>query len=102
MPTLSGHRGGHDTNLRQYARDGIALAGRLTAGDGERASTSWVCSGSTPRPRPPSSVHPRHPIPPRSDGDRRDDRPKTLAVNGTVHPRSSRSGAEERSVEGAS
>ena len=36
MPALSGHRGGHDTNLRQYARDGIGLAGRLTAADGER------------------------------------------------------------------
>jgi putative flavoprotein involved in K+ transport len=35
MPALSGHRGGHDTNLRQYAADGIALAGRLTAADGE-------------------------------------------------------------------
>jgi putative flavoprotein involved in K+ transport len=36
MPALSGHRGGHDTDLRQYARDGIALAGRLTATDGQR------------------------------------------------------------------
>jgi putative flavoprotein involved in K+ transport len=36
MPALSGHRGGHDTNLRRYARDGIALAGRLTGADGER------------------------------------------------------------------
>ncbi len=36
MPALSGHDGGHDTNLRQYAADGIALAGHLTAADGER------------------------------------------------------------------
>ena len=36
MPALSGHDGGHDTNLRQYAADGITLAGHLTAGDGER------------------------------------------------------------------
>jgi len=35
MPTLSGHGGGHDTNLRQYAADGIALAGRMTGADGE-------------------------------------------------------------------
>jgi putative flavoprotein involved in K+ transport len=36
MPTLSGHGGGHDTNLRRYAADGMALAGRLTGADGER------------------------------------------------------------------
>jgi putative flavoprotein involved in K+ transport len=36
MPALSGHRGGHDTNLRQYAADGITLAGRLTGAAGER------------------------------------------------------------------
>jgi hypothetical protein len=35
MPALSGHDGGHDTNLRQYAADGMALAGRLTGADGE-------------------------------------------------------------------
>jgi putative flavoprotein involved in K+ transport len=35
MPALSGHRGGHDTNLRQYAADGIALAGHLTGAAGE-------------------------------------------------------------------
>ena len=32
---LSGHDGGHDTNLRQFARDGIRLTGRLVAADGE-------------------------------------------------------------------
>jgi putative flavoprotein involved in K+ transport len=36
MPGLSGHDGGHDTNLRQYAADGIKLAGRLTRAEGER------------------------------------------------------------------
>jgi putative flavoprotein involved in K+ transport len=36
MPALSGHEGGHDTNLRQYAADGMTLAGRLTGADGER------------------------------------------------------------------
>jgi putative flavoprotein involved in K+ transport len=35
-PHLSGHRGGHDTNLRQMGLDGTRLLGRLTAIDGER------------------------------------------------------------------
>ena len=34
-PHLSGHDGGHDTNLRQMALDGITLAGRFVGGDGE-------------------------------------------------------------------
>jgi putative flavoprotein involved in K+ transport len=33
---LSGHRGGHDTNLRQFALDGVRLVGRMEAVDGER------------------------------------------------------------------
>jgi putative flavoprotein involved in K+ transport len=33
---VSGHGGGHDTNLRQFGRDGVRLLGRLTAVDGER------------------------------------------------------------------
>ena len=37
-PHLSGHGGGHDTNLRQMAADGIRLVGRLTGADGERAT----------------------------------------------------------------
>ena len=36
-PHLSGHGGGHDTNLRAFARDGIRLVGRFQAADGERA-----------------------------------------------------------------
>ena len=36
MPALSGHDGGHDTNLRQYAADGMKLGGHLTGGGGER------------------------------------------------------------------
>jgi putative flavoprotein involved in K+ transport len=36
MPALSGHHGGHDTNLRQFAADGMALSGRLTGADGEQ------------------------------------------------------------------
>jgi putative flavoprotein involved in K+ transport len=36
MPALSGHDGGHDTNLRKYAADGMRLAGRITGADGER------------------------------------------------------------------
>jgi putative flavoprotein involved in K+ transport len=35
-PHVSGHRGGHDTNLRQLGRDGVRLLGRLTGIDGER------------------------------------------------------------------
>lgn len=34
-PHVSGHDGGHDTNLRQFALDGIQLTGRLVAADGE-------------------------------------------------------------------
>ena len=36
MPNLSGHGGGHDTNLRQFALDGMTLGGRLSGADGER------------------------------------------------------------------
>ena len=35
MPALTGRHGGHDTNLRKYAADGMTLAGRLTGADGE-------------------------------------------------------------------
>ncbi len=35
---LSGHDGGHDTNLRQMALDGIGLTGRFLGGDGEHAT----------------------------------------------------------------
>jgi putative flavoprotein involved in K+ transport len=35
MPALSGRDGGHDTNLRQYAADGIGLGGHLSGADGE-------------------------------------------------------------------
>jgi putative flavoprotein involved in K+ transport len=33
-PHLSGHNGGHDTNLRQMGLDGIRLAGRFSGADG--------------------------------------------------------------------
>src|SRR5512140_486981 len=36
-PQLSGHGGGHDTNLRAMARDGLRLVGRLEGADGTRA-----------------------------------------------------------------
>ncbi len=36
-PQLSGHDGGHDTDLRRMAADGIRLVGRLDALDGTRA-----------------------------------------------------------------
>jgi putative flavoprotein involved in K+ transport len=35
-PHVSGHKGGHDTNLRQMAREGFRLTGRLVKADGER------------------------------------------------------------------
>jgi putative flavoprotein involved in K+ transport len=35
-PHVSGHGGGHDTNLRQLGRDGVRLLGRLTGIDDER------------------------------------------------------------------
>lgn len=35
-PHLSGHGGGHDTDLREFARRGIRLAGRFQGADGER------------------------------------------------------------------
>ena len=38
MPALTGRDGGHDTNLRRYASDGMALAGRVVGADGERIS----------------------------------------------------------------
>ncbi|MGZ8438935.1 MAG: NAD(P)-binding domain-containing protein [Candidatus Limnocylindrales bacterium] len=37
-PHLSGHRGGHDTNLRQMAADGIRLVGRFIGAEGEHAT----------------------------------------------------------------
>lgn len=37
-PHLSGHAGGHDTNLRQMAKDGVRLAGRFERADGERTT----------------------------------------------------------------
>jgi putative flavoprotein involved in K+ transport len=36
-PQLSGHGGGHDTNLRRFAADGIRLAGRFEGAEGEHA-----------------------------------------------------------------
>ena len=36
-PHLSGHHGGHDTNLRQMALDGTHLVGRFVSADGEHA-----------------------------------------------------------------
>ncbi len=35
-PHLSGHDGGHDTNLRRFAAEGMRLVGRLEGVDGER------------------------------------------------------------------
>jgi len=35
-PHLSGHQGGHETNLRQFAADGMTLVGRFEGADNER------------------------------------------------------------------
>jgi putative flavoprotein involved in K+ transport len=35
-PHLSGHRGGHDTNLRRFAAEGMTLLGRIQHVEGER------------------------------------------------------------------
>lgn len=35
-PHVSGHGGGHDTNLRRFAAEGIRLVGRFEGADGER------------------------------------------------------------------
>lgn len=35
-PHLSGHRGGHDTNLRQFAAEGMTLIGRIAEVAGEK------------------------------------------------------------------
>jgi len=35
-PHLSGHDGGHDTNLRRFAAEGVRLVGRVEGADGER------------------------------------------------------------------
>ena len=37
-PHVSGRDGGHDTNLRRFAADGMQLAGRLVAAEGERVT----------------------------------------------------------------
>lgn len=36
-PQLSGHSGGHETNLRRFSAEGMRLVGRFEAADGERA-----------------------------------------------------------------
>ena len=38
MPALTGRDGGHDTNLRQFAADGMTLGGRLVGASGERVT----------------------------------------------------------------
>lgn len=37
-PHVSGHGGGHDTNLRQFAAEGMTLIGRIEGVDGEKLS----------------------------------------------------------------
>ena len=49
MPALTGRRGGHDTNLRRYAADGMTLAGHLTGADGELLTFAGDLSASLER-----------------------------------------------------
>jgi putative flavoprotein involved in K+ transport len=49
MPNLSGHGGGHDTNLRQYAANGIRLAGRLTDANVEHITFAGDLASSLDR-----------------------------------------------------
>ena len=79
MPALTGRDGGHDTNLRQYAADGMALAGRLTGADGERLTFAGDLTRNLERGRPllrralpgrsstPTSSGPRIEAPPADD-----------------------------------
>ena len=48
-PHLSGHGGGHDTNLRRMAADGIPLLGHLDGSDGERVHLRPDLSASLAR-----------------------------------------------------
>lgn len=48
-PHLSGHGGGHDTNLRQFAADGMTLVGRIEAVAGERLSLADDLSANLAR-----------------------------------------------------
>jgi putative flavoprotein involved in K+ transport len=48
-PHLSGHGGGHDTNLRQFAADGMTLLGRIEAVSGERLSLAGDLSANLAR-----------------------------------------------------
>jgi len=49
MPALTGRGGGHDTNLRRYAADGMMLAGHLTAAEGERLTFAGDLNASLER-----------------------------------------------------
>ena len=48
-PHLSGHGGGHDTNLRQFAANGMTLLGRIEAVSGERLSIASDLSANLAR-----------------------------------------------------
>ena len=48
-PQLSGHRGGHDINLRQMALDGMVLLGRIERVEGERLTLAPGLSASLAR-----------------------------------------------------
>jgi putative flavoprotein involved in K+ transport len=48
-PHLSGHGGGHDTNLRQFAANGMTLLGRIESVSGERLSIADDLSANLAR-----------------------------------------------------
>jgi putative flavoprotein involved in K+ transport len=48
-PHLSGHGGGHDTNLRQFAANGMTMLGRIEAVSGERLSIASDLSANLAR-----------------------------------------------------
>ena len=54
-PHLSGHGGGHDTNLREFAMRGIRLAGRFEGADGERVRFAADSERTSPTPTPCST-----------------------------------------------
>jgi putative flavoprotein involved in K+ transport len=49
MPAVSGHGGGHETNLRRYAASGMQLAGRLVRAEGEHVTFAGDLAGTLVR-----------------------------------------------------
>jgi putative flavoprotein involved in K+ transport len=73
MPALTGRGGGHDTNLRRYAADGMKLAGHLTGADGEvvKFAGDWPSASSAPTASSTSAFATRSTSTSRGRGSRR-------------------------------